>query len=269
MQLDREGDDQHDEQHQHHVDQRRGVDVDHHSRSPPSSGPRFIATVLHSSSRRRRLIRSPAVRRRSSPSRSRRAAQASTTRTNSSLASSRSPRTCTSGCGEGRRPAPSRGEQRLAAVRARVPVDAAGGIDRELDVLGPRLRGSLVSFGSLSGTDWRTTGIVMRKMMSITSITSTSGVVLMLATTSSSPSPASTNIHRHGFKPASERGAGASAAAAGRAVGADERPPARRHQHDSRSPANSRSVSKTPCCGAQARCSRTPPAPRPTGRAPS
>src|ERR1700682_4673809 len=30
VQLDRNGDDEHDQEHQHHVDQRRGVDVHHH-----------------------------------------------------------------------------------------------------------------------------------------------------------------------------------------------------------------------------------------------
>ncbi len=47
---------------------------------------------------------------------------------------------------------------------------------------------SLRSFGSVTGIDVVTTGIVMRKMISSTSITSTSGVVLMVETTwSSSP----------------------------------------------------------------------------------
>jgi hypothetical protein len=32
VRLDGDGDDQHDDQHQHHVDERRGVDVDHHFR---------------------------------------------------------------------------------------------------------------------------------------------------------------------------------------------------------------------------------------------
>src|SRR2546423_4599106 len=48
-------------------------------------------------------------------------------------------------------------------------------------------RAMLVSMGRFSGTVWVTTGIVIRKMISSTSITSTSGVVLMLETTSSSP----------------------------------------------------------------------------------
>src|SRR5450631_3244247 len=47
-------------------------------------------------------------------------------------------------------------------------------------------RGMLVSFGSTTGIVCVTTGIVIRKMMSSTSITSTSGVVLMDETTSSS-----------------------------------------------------------------------------------
>jgi len=51
--------------------------------------------------------------------------------------------------------------------------------------------GTLRSFGSVSGTCWTTTGIVMRKMMRSTSITSTSGVVLMAAITSCSPSETS------------------------------------------------------------------------------
>src|SRR6185503_7692845 len=51
--------------------------------------------------------------------------------------------------------------------------------------------GTLRSFGSASGTCCTTTGIVMRKMMSSTSITSTSGVVLMAAITSCSPSETS------------------------------------------------------------------------------
>src|SRR6185369_2732275 len=47
-------------------------------------------------------------------------------------------------------------------------------------------RAMLVSFGSVTGTVCVTTGIVIRKMMSSTSITSTSGVVLIAETTSSS-----------------------------------------------------------------------------------
>src|SRR3954468_19503983 len=47
---------------------------------------------------------------------------------------------------------------------------------------------SLRSFGNVTGIDVVTTGMVMRKMMSSTSITSTSGVVLIVETTwSSSP----------------------------------------------------------------------------------
>src|SRR5438045_6111415 len=49
-------------------------------------------------------------------------------------------------------------------------------------------RTSLTSFGSWTGIDIVTTGIVIRKMISSTSITSTRGVVLMVETTSSSPS---------------------------------------------------------------------------------
>src|ERR1051325_2502174 len=47
------------------------------------------------------------------------------------------------------------------------------------------------SLGSSSVIDWVTTGIVIRKMISRTSITSTRGVVLMVELTSSSPSPLS------------------------------------------------------------------------------
>src|SRR5262252_496685 len=47
-------------------------------------------------------------------------------------------------------------------------------------------RTSLRSFGSSTGTDVTTTGIVIRKMISSTSITSTRGVVLIAETTSSS-----------------------------------------------------------------------------------
>src|SRR4051794_31045392 len=47
-------------------------------------------------------------------------------------------------------------------------------------------RAMLVSFGSCTGIVCVTTGIVIRKMISRTSITSTSGVVLMAETTSSS-----------------------------------------------------------------------------------
>ncbi len=50
-------------------------------------------------------------------------------------------------------------------------------------------RGRLTSFGSDSGTVCVTTGMVIKKMISSTSITSTSGVVLMLAMTSSSSLP--------------------------------------------------------------------------------
>src|SRR5205814_5793722 len=48
-------------------------------------------------------------------------------------------------------------------------------------------RAMLLSLGRFSGTVWVTTGMVIRKMIKSTSITSTSGVVLMLETTSSSP----------------------------------------------------------------------------------
>ena len=58
-------------------------------------------------------------------------------------------------------------------------------------------RAMLVSFGSCTGTVCVTTGIVIRKMMSSTSITSTSGVVLMAETTSSS-SPSRADGHGHG-----------------------------------------------------------------------
>src|SRR5450432_3072937 len=47
-------------------------------------------------------------------------------------------------------------------------------------------RTSFRSFGSTTGIDVVTTGMVIRKMISSTSITSTSGVVLMVDTTSSS-----------------------------------------------------------------------------------
>src|SRR3954469_20209914 len=48
-------------------------------------------------------------------------------------------------------------------------------------------RAMLRSFGKLTGTCCTTTGMVIRKMMSSTSITSTRGVVLMAAITSCSP----------------------------------------------------------------------------------
>src|SRR5688572_6017052 len=50
-------------------------------------------------------------------------------------------------------------------------------------------RTSTVSFGSWTWIDVVTTGTVIRKMISSTSITSTSGVVLIAETTSSSSSP--------------------------------------------------------------------------------
>src|SRR3954463_9316633 len=54
---------------------------------------------------------------------------------------------------------------------------------------------SLRSFGSVTGIDVVTTGMVIRKMISSTSITSTSGVVLIVETTwSSSPGPGPTLI---------------------------------------------------------------------------
>src|SRR4051812_20957166 len=43
--------------------------------------------------------------------------------------------------------------------------------------------------GSLTGTVFIATGMVIRKMMSMTSMTSTSGVVLIVELTSSSPEP--------------------------------------------------------------------------------
>ena len=48
--------------------------------------------------------------------------------------------------------------------------------------------GMLRSFGSSTGTCWMIAGMVIRKMMSSTSITSTSGVVLMADITSCSAS---------------------------------------------------------------------------------
>ncbi len=45
----------------------------------------------------------------------------------------------------------------------------------------------MVSFGSRTGIDVVTTGIVIRKMISSTSMMSTSGVVLIVEMTSSSP----------------------------------------------------------------------------------
>src|SRR4051812_43178404 len=49
--------------------------------------------------------------------------------------------------------------------------------------------GSYSTFGSRTGTDCSTTGTVMRKMISMTSMTSTRGVVLMSDIGVSSPSP--------------------------------------------------------------------------------
>ena len=46
VQLDRDRDDQHDEQHQHHVDQRRRVDVDHDVGLSPDVLPTFIPIAL-------------------------------------------------------------------------------------------------------------------------------------------------------------------------------------------------------------------------------
>ena len=47
--------------------------------------------------------------------------------------------------------------------------------------------GTLTCLGNATGTVCVTTGIVIRKMISRTSMTSTSGVVLIVDTTSSSP----------------------------------------------------------------------------------
>src|SRR5687768_18238717 len=55
-------------------------------------------------------------------------------------------------------------------------------------------RTSTVSFGSVTGIDGATTGTVIRKMISSTSITSTSGVVLIAETTSSSSSSAAPTV---------------------------------------------------------------------------
>src|SRR5246127_1945055 len=52
--------------------------------------------------------------------------------------------------------------------------------------------GMLTAFGNCTGTVFVITGMVIRKMMSSTSITSTSGVVLMVAMTFTSPEPAPT-----------------------------------------------------------------------------
>ena len=49
--------------------------------------------------------------------------------------------------------------------------------------------GSNTTLGRVIGTVWMTTGTVIRKMMSNTSMTSTSGVVLMSDIGDSSPSP--------------------------------------------------------------------------------
>src|SRR3954467_469101 len=49
--------------------------------------------------------------------------------------------------------------------------------------------GSYSTFGRGAGTDWNTTGTVMRKMISMANMTSTRGVVLMSDIGVSSPSP--------------------------------------------------------------------------------
>src|SRR5215472_18471446 len=56
--------------------------------------------------------------------------------------------------------------------------------------------GMLTAFGSVTGTVLVITGIVIRKMMSSTSITSTSGVVLMLAIAPPSSPPTFIAIFR-------------------------------------------------------------------------
>src|SRR5207344_639459 len=50
-------------------------------------------------------------------------------------------------------------------------------------------RTSTLSFGSVTGIEVVTTGMVIKKMINSTSITSTSGVVLMVAMTASSSPP--------------------------------------------------------------------------------
>ena len=59
--------------------------------------------------------------------------------------------------------------------------------------------GSNRTLGRLTGTDWMTTGTVIRKMMSSTSMTSTSGVVLMSDIGVSSPPSEGPMLHRHSF----------------------------------------------------------------------
>ena len=54
-----------------------------------------------------------------------------------------------------------------------------------------------VAFGSCTGTAFMITGTVIRKMMSSTSITSTSGVVLMVVFSSASSLSGDWHIHGH------------------------------------------------------------------------
>jgi len=64
-----------------------------------------------------------------------------------------------------------------------------------------RLRDDVALLGSSMGTCWMTTGIVIRKMMSSTSITSTSGVVLMADMTSWSSSASWPTVMAMGVRP--------------------------------------------------------------------
>ena len=247
VQLHRNRDDQHDDQHQHHVDQRRGVDVHHHLglaarcwslRSWPwwllqPFGRRFgdEADLLDRSP----LCTGtgPGRPTRSAPARRRGCAPRAAASCAAILLQAL--------------------EQRVGVGhQALVPEDVAVLVDGDVDVLRLGLATAmLVSFGSDTWIVCVTTGIVIRKMISSTSITSTSGVVLIVGDDLVLVAVGA-YVHRHGGSPLGrlQRAAGA------RRCGHPSARRAGRRRSGAPTPSS-------PCCGGPASCSRAPPARRP------
>ena len=242
------------DQHQHHVDQRRGVDVEHHFRFARSRcRSRRCSSAASSSTLGRRLgDEADLADRRALALRT---ARGRSPRSGSVRRRGSAPRAAAS--------APRSSSAARTARRCRAPgvrfQNTSPSLLTEMSMFSGRVcRGVLLSRGRFSAIVWVTTGIVIRKMISSTSITSTSGVVLMSETTSSS-SPAAPEPDRHvrsRLAPQLQRLSARRRSA---------RPSARRaDRRRSCAP-----IPSSPCCGAPASCSRAPRAPRPPGRSPS
>jgi hypothetical protein len=145
MRLDRDRDDEHDQQHQHHVDQRRGVDVHHHVVF--AAAPTFIAILLLPSSGAgtgRRLGDEAHLEDAGALAGHHQAAHRFVAHLGRR------------GCAP-RAAAPSRlrssarlTRASLSGMRCGAPVDVAVAVDGQHDVLGLGLRGMLRSLGSSS-----------------------------------------------------------------------------------------------------------------------